>query len=71
MFPRCSQKPYRQSLSARASRTFMQIWLRGAGGARTHDRRIMRSQARGTERATCTDTTNLSCDSAYDPRFYS
>ena len=29
----------------------------GAGGARTHDRRIMRSPARRSERANCTDTT--------------
>jgi len=29
----------------------------GAGGARTHDRRIMRSTATCTVRTTCTDTT--------------
>jgi CO/xanthine dehydrogenase Mo-binding subunit len=29
----------------------------GAGGARTHDRRIMRSLARRSGRAACTDTT--------------
>jgi uncharacterized protein (DUF433 family) len=29
----------------------------GAGGARTHDRRIMRSPARRCRRSTCTDTT--------------
>ena len=31
--------------------------LCGAGGARTHDRRIMRSLASCTVRASCTDTT--------------
>ncbi len=29
----------------------------GAGGARTHDRRIMRTTARRSGRTTCTDTT--------------
>jgi hypothetical protein len=29
----------------------------GAGGARTHDRRIMRTAARRSGRSTCTDTT--------------
>jgi hypothetical protein len=35
----------------------IQSKLRGAGGARTHDRRIMRSMARCTVCTTCTDTT--------------
>ena len=32
-------------------------WRGGAGGARTHDRRIMRSTAPCIVRTTCTDTT--------------
>jgi len=31
----------RRSLSAGTPWTLIQIWLRGVGGARTHDRRIM------------------------------
>jgi hypothetical protein len=38
-------------------KTYVQAKLRGAGGARTHDRWIMRSLASCTERASCTDTT--------------
>ena len=34
-----------------------QVRLGGAGGARTHDRRIMRTTARRSGCATCTDTT--------------
>jgi hypothetical protein len=36
---------------------FMQLDAGGAGGARTHDRRIMRSLARRSGCAACTDTT--------------
>jgi hypothetical protein len=36
---------------------FIQLRLRGADGARTHDRRIMRTTARRSRRSTCTDTT--------------
>src|SRR5260370_14827605 len=39
-------------------RTFVHIRLGGAGGARTHDRRIMRSTASCTTRASCTDDTD-------------
>jgi hypothetical protein len=38
-------------------RDFIQMALCGAVGARTHDRRIMRSLARRTGRAACTDFT--------------
>jgi hypothetical protein len=37
--------------------TFIQVLLSGAGGARTHDRRIMRTTAPCIVRTTCTDTT--------------
>src|SRR5437016_1415897 len=39
----------------------------GAGGARTHDRRIMRSQARRAECATCTDTTKAGDEDSVFP----
>jgi len=38
-------------------RAYPQFRLGGAGGARTHDRRIMRSMVPCTPRASCTDTT--------------
>jgi hypothetical protein len=38
-------------------RISIQILLGGAGGARTHDRRIMRTTAWRSPRSTCTDTT--------------
>ena len=37
----------------------------GAGGARTHDRRIMRSTASCTERASCTDGTGHRTDDSH------
>src|SRR6266567_2311230 len=43
-------------------RTFVWIRLGGAGGARTHDRRIMRSAASCTEHASCTDGTDYRTD---------
>jgi hypothetical protein len=49
---RCSQP-----LPARMFRIFIQVRCSGAGGARTHDRRIMRTTARRSPRSTCTDTT--------------
>jgi hypothetical protein len=39
------------------NRASPQLRLGGAGGARTHDRRIMRTTASGTVSASCTDTT--------------
>src|SRR5580658_5072703 len=38
-------------------RVLLAAWPSGAGGARTHDRRIMRTTARRSRRSTCTDTT--------------
>ncbi len=49
---RCSRP-----LPARRFRTFDQATTGGAGGARTHDRRIMRTTARRSRGSTCTDTT--------------
>jgi len=49
-------------LLAVISQTFIQVVLRGAGGARTHDRRIMRSTASCTIRASCTDGTGYRID---------
>jgi hypothetical protein len=39
---------------------FRQLKVCGAGGARTHDRRIMRTTVPCTVRASCTDGTGLS-----------
>jgi hypothetical protein len=47
----------RRLMTVGTFRTFIQQTLRGAGGARTHDRRIMRTTARRSRRSTCTDTT--------------
>jgi hypothetical protein len=44
-------------LLAEIFRTLIQFMLRGAGEARTHDRRIMRSPTWRCGRAACTDTT--------------
>ena len=44
-------------LLVRTFRDFIHIALCGAGGARTHDRRIMRSTALCIVRTTCTNTT--------------
>jgi hypothetical protein len=41
-----------------AFRIFIQVRLRGAGGARTRDWRIMRSMASCTMGASCTDSTD-------------
>jgi len=49
-------------LLAGTFRTFIHILLRGAGGARTHDRRIMRSMTPCTDRASCTDRTDHRTD---------
>lgn len=49
-----STPPYRRF--AKAFRTFIHVTIRGAGGDRTHDRRIMRSLARRSGRSACTDT---------------
>src|SRR5580693_7823150 len=38
-------------------RVLLAAWPSGAGGARTHDRRIMRTTAQRSRRSTCTDTT--------------
>jgi hypothetical protein len=50
-------------LTAAIFRTFSQFRLGGAGGARTHDRRIMRSTASCTMRPSCTDGTRYRTDS--------
>src|SRR6185312_16536421 len=42
--------------------TSIQVLLGGADGARTHDRRIMRTTAPRTERASCTDETDHHTD---------
>jgi hypothetical protein len=48
---------YIRPLPTMMFRKFMQIKCSGAGGARTHDRRIMRTTARRSRGSTCTDTT--------------
>jgi hypothetical protein len=65
LLPGCSQEPYRRFLPIGPFRTFIQTILRGAGGARTHDRRIMRTTATCTVRTTCTDTTSRAADGSY------
>ena len=45
------------ALASRMLRTFIQVTCGGAGGARTHDRRIMRSTAPCAMCASCTDDT--------------
>ena len=42
-----------------------QVRLGGAGGARTHDRRIMRTTAPCTMRASCTDDTENGTDGTH------
>jgi len=54
---RCSRP-----LPAETFRTFEQVTPGGAGGARTHDRRIMRSTASCAMRASCTDGTGNRAD---------
>jgi hypothetical protein len=49
-------------LGNRDFQTFIPVLLGGTGGARTHDRRIMRSTAPRTERSTCTDDTDHCTD---------
>jgi hypothetical protein len=51
------------ALASRTFRIFTQVNPGGAGGARTHDRRIMRSTATCTKRANCTDATDHRTDS--------
>jgi hypothetical protein len=53
---------YRPFSPTEIFRIFIQVLLRGAGGARTHDRRIMRSMASCTERASCNDGTDHRTD---------
>jgi mRNA interferase RelE/StbE len=57
MFPGYAQNHTTGPRQPRLS-NFYSVLLRGAGGARTHDRRIMRSTAPCTECATCTDGTS-------------
>jgi hypothetical protein len=47
---------------ARPNQRFPQVKVCGAGGARTHDRRIMRSPASRTTRANCTDDAGYRTD---------
>jgi hypothetical protein len=44
-------------LPADRTELYVECWESGAGGARTHDRRIMRSTAPRIVRTACTDTT--------------
>jgi hypothetical protein len=53
------------ALAIRTFRIFIQMDPGGAGGARTHDRRIMRSKAPRTERSTCTDDTDHCTDGTH------
>ena len=55
MFPGCSQNHTVGSCQPSFSNLYSAF--RGAGGARTHDRRIMRSLSGCSGRTTCTDTT--------------
>jgi hypothetical protein len=55
--PPCPHPCGRQAEPAGPNRTFLQVRVCGAGGARTHDRRIMRTTAPCTVCASCTDIT--------------
>ena len=54
------------SLASRTVSNVIQVTLRWAGGARTHDRRIMRSTASCNMRASCTDSTGNRTNDARD-----
>ena len=52
-------------LLAVISQTFIQVVLRGAGGARTHDRRIVRSTASCNTRTSCIDDRDHCTDGSH------
>jgi len=56
---------YNRPLSAGTFRTFKQVTSSGAGGARTHDRRIMRTTAPCTSCASRTDDTGYRTDGTH------
>src|SRR5262249_11787615 len=55
-------EPYSRSSPIEIFKPLFRFFVGGAGGARTHDRRIMRSTAPSTERAGCTDDTDHRID---------